>query len=144
MNILLSETVCWSESCYLVGVAMKFTLMSLLSGLLVGLFVSPGETPQFRPRVAKHSSGIPTAVACIDELLTTPLPVFEEVSITSTSDLKPALQPERQVALSEPPRPWVLSDKTWRAIAESTVNFDLSLDRGNEYIGVRFVLPFGS
>ena len=123
---------------------MKFTLMSLLYGLLVGLFAPPDETPQLQPHTAKQLPDISATVACIDEPLATPLPVFEEVSITSTSDLKPALQPERQVALSEPPRPWVLSDKTWRSIAESTVNVDLSLERGNEYIGVRFVLPFGS
>jgi hypothetical protein len=123
---------------------MKFTIMSLLYGLLAGLFVTPDETPQLRPYVGKQLPNVPAPLACIDEPLPAPLPAVEEVELTSTSDLKPTLPPERSVALSEPPRPWVLSDKTWRSIAESTVNIDVSLDRGDEYIGVRIVLPFGS
>lgn len=50
----------------------------------------------------------------------------------------------RSAAVIEPTRPWVLPDKTWRAIAESRWNVDVSLEPGHEYIGVRIVLPFGS
>jgi len=123
---------------------MKFTLMSLLYGLLVGLFASPDETPQLQQHAIKLLADIPATVACIDEPLAAPLPAREEVVNTNASDLKPALPPEPSAALSEPPRPWVLSDKTWRSMAESRVNFDWNLDRGHEYIGVRIVLPFGS
>jgi hypothetical protein len=123
---------------------MKFTIMSLLYGLLVGWFASPGERPQLRPNPAKQLPEFPAAVACVDEPLTTPLPVSEEVSTTSSSGLTPAQPPERPVTIIEPTRRWVLSDKTWRSIVESTVNIDVCLDRGDEYIGVRIVLPFGS
>ncbi len=58
--------------------------------------------------------------------------------------MKPIPQPDRVVALNEPAKPWLLPDKTWQSINDSIVNVDVSFDRDNEYIGVRFVVPFGS
>ena len=123
---------------------MKFTLMSLFYGLLVGLFAAPDETPRVRPHASKQWPNVPAALACVEEPSTTELPACEEATTTSSSDLKPVRPPESPVTLNEPPRSWVLSDKTWRAMAESRVNFDVNLDRGHEYIGVRIILPFGS
>jgi hypothetical protein len=56
------------------------------------------------------------------------------------SPMTPA--PEQRVALLEPPHRWVLSDSTWKAMADGRVQFDLDVVSDKPYVGVRFVLPF--
>ncbi len=72
------------------------------------------------------------------------VPARLDESLLTVGDLDGPPPGWRSVEVIEPTRPWVLPDKTWRAIAESRWNLDVSLEPGHEYIGVRIVLPFGS
>jgi hypothetical protein len=122
---------------------MKLTLLSLLCALSAGIVVSPVESSRPQPVKAKRPPLAATPVACLDDTPTAPQPERADICVRGT-DMTPVPQPDRFVALSEPPRPWLLPDKMWQSINNSLVNVDLSIDRQDEYIGVRFVLPFGS
>jgi hypothetical protein len=121
---------------------MKFTLVSLLYGLLAGWFASSDGTRPLQPSAVIRPPAIPATVACPNIPLTATEPALG-VS-TSGRELKPTPPPERSITLNDPSRRWVFSDKTWRSINESVVNIDVCVDRGQEYFGVRIVLPFGS
>lgn len=124
---------------------MKFTFISLLYGLLATLSPSSSVSLSHRP----HTVPCPVEKApeiCVEETLAVASSVQEEEAATSrSSELTQPVAPEGPpVILNDPPRRWILSDKTWQSMAESRFNVDWSLDRGHEYIGVRIVLPFGS
>jgi len=45
--------------------------------------------------------------------------------------------------VTEPPRRWILSDSEWKDLNDSPLQFDFDIDR-EQYVGVRFIIPFGS
>jgi hypothetical protein len=127
-----------------VSVAMKLTLIGLLYALSAGLVVSPVAMPQPQRVVTKRPPEIAAAAVCPEEAAPAPQPARDEVAIRG-SDPKPVSPPpDRPVLLTAPPRPWVFSDKTWRAINDSWVNIDMGFDREDRYVGVRIIVPFGS
>lgn len=50
----------------------------------------------------------------------------------------------RPVQLIEPPRGWIISAAAWKRANDAKFRFDASLQHGQEYIGIRYVIPFGS
>ena len=85
----------------------------------------PVVTPSALPAVETHE--VPTPV---------------EPSTPSTPTEVPR-NPIRQIAVTDPPRKWILSDAAWKQMSNSHLQFDFDFDH-EQYIGVRFIIPFGS
>jgi hypothetical protein len=133
----------------------KFVRIQSLCALLVATTASVRDVPLPRSHAAPHLLKAPAGASLPEK---TPSP--EKTVAAAPEVLAAAARPHelpvtvddldrprpgwRSVAVIEPTRPWVLPDKTWRAIAESRWNVDVSFEPGHEYIGVRVVLPFGS
>src|SRR5437867_4509304 len=120
------------------SVVMKFSCVSFLFAGLLSLVASVCEMPKLRPSVAKAP---PEVIPDVSPCQPDAAPKEVEASVSDLERSQPGL---RAASIVEPTRQWILPDKTWRAMAESRWNFDVSLDPGREYVGVRFILPFGS
>lgn len=119
---------------------MKYRRIRLLMGVLLGVLAAKtGE----HPREAFAVQTVPTLKAS--------RAIAVELAVEPSSPLrmpeKPVDyvgQPVPDVALTPPTRRWILRDETWKSMANSRFNLDVSVMPGEEYIGLRVVLPFGS
>ena len=118
-------------------VVKTYRRISILLGVLLGVLIATnGErhrevyayeiAPELRPR---------------REIAAEILPASRLEPDLTLKDLE---EPVTDVELTAPPPRWILRHETWKAMAESRYNLDVSLEPGREYIGVRVVLPFGS
>jgi hypothetical protein len=86
------------------------------------------------PEVARQ-----TAVASVPTtIVSTPKVIHEEVPLEAIPDPHPV-----SIPLTERPPDWILSGAMWKDLGKFPIKFDCAIDRGQPFLGMRFVIPFG-
>ena len=106
---------------------MKFSLTRCwIAGVILAVLCTPCESPAIIPPRRLVIAPTPGS--------TRPCPTVSEAVIG----------PARSVALIEPPRDWILPAATWKSMNDSRFAVDVAAERGREYVGIRYMIPFGS
>jgi hypothetical protein len=110
---------------------MKFRRIYRWFALVV--FVTPCHSPVTPRQTPPHSEPAPKPIVSAASEAVPPPSVSEEV-----------MGPVRSVKIIEPPRKWIVSSATWQRMNDSRVGFTVDLSPGREYVGIRYMIPFGS